>query len=158
MEDDDVDQIVDNLKQSSNWVRVMFMFGFVILLYVIIAPVVFVLMLVQALFVLISGEYNGNLRYFGAALAEYVLQILHYISYNSDVKPFPFTDFPSVETTADNSEDAAEEAPAKAKPAAAKRKVSAKKPSSARKASGKSATGKSPASKSTDADEKPAED
>lgn len=94
---DDIDQIVDNLKQPSSWIRVLFMVGFVILLYLIIAPVIFVLMLVQALFVLLTGEYNANLKHLGAALAQYVLQILLFISYNSDLRPFPFTDFPPMD-------------------------------------------------------------
>ena len=91
---DDMDQIVDNLKQSSSWIRVLFMLGYAILLYVIIAPVIIVLMIVQALFVLITGTYNSNLKYFGAALAQYVQQIFLFISYNSELKPFPFADFP----------------------------------------------------------------
>ncbi len=91
---DDMDQIVDNLKQSSSWIRVLFMLGYAILLYVIIAPVIIVLMIVQALFVLITGTYNSKLKYFGAALAQYVQQIFLFISYNSELKPFPFADFP----------------------------------------------------------------
>ncbi|MSR12003.1 MAG: DUF4389 domain-containing protein [Gammaproteobacteria bacterium] len=91
---DDMDQIVDNLKQSSSWIRVLFMLGYAILLYVIVAPVIIVLMIVQALFVLITGTYNSNLKYLGAALAQYVQQIFLFISYNSELKPFPFADFP----------------------------------------------------------------
>ena len=146
---EDVDQIVDNLKQPSSWIRLIFMVGFAILLYVIIAPVIFVLMLVQALFVLFMGDYNSNLRYLGAALAQYVLQILLFISYNSDVQPFPFTDFPKVDDDAelgdrddDNDNDGdieSDDEPPVAKPAR-KSKTAAKKKSPARKsASTKSA-------------------
>ena len=94
---EDLDQIVENLKQPSSWIRVLFMLGFAILLYVIITPVVFLLMIVQALFVLLTGELNANLKYFGAALAQYVSQILLFISYNSDTRPFPFSDFPTID-------------------------------------------------------------
>lgn len=132
----DLDQIVDNLKQSDSWLRVLFMIGFAFLLYVIIAPVIFILMLVQALFVLLTGELNANLRYFGAAMAQYVLQILHFISYNSEEKPFPFSDFPAGESeeTAETSETAnagEPEASRAAKPA--RRKTAKKKKSASRK-------------------------
>jgi len=149
---EDVDQIVDNLKQPSSWIRLVFMIGFAILLYVIIAPVIFVLMLVQALFVLITGDYNSNLRYLGAALAQYVLQILQFISYNSDVQPFPFADFPKVEVEAgfDNGGDDSDidEEPPMVKPApksktAAKKKAPARKTASSKKAKDKDADIKS---------------
>lgn len=98
---EDIDQIVDNLKQPSNWIRVLFMIGFAILLYVIIAPVIFVLMIVQALFVLLTGESNANLKHLGAVLAQYVLQILLFISYNSELRPYPFSDFPATNPDAE---------------------------------------------------------
>lgn len=118
---EEMDQIVENLKQTSAWLRVVFMIGFAILLYLIVAPVLLVLMIVQALFTLITGESNQNLRYLGATLAQYVLQILEFISYNSETKPFPFTDFPSSESGAEANAEPAATTP-KRKPAAAARK------------------------------------
>lgn len=94
---EDLEQIVDNLKQPSSWIRVLFMVGFAILLYVIITPIVFLLMIVQALFVLLTGELNTNLKSFGATLAQYVSQIMLFISYNSETRPFPFSDFPPIQ-------------------------------------------------------------
>ena len=85
---DDLEDIVDNLREPSAWIRIVFMVGFAVVLYLIIAPVVLVLMIVQALFSVLSGETNYNLRRFGKALAEYVQQILHYLSYNTNDKPF----------------------------------------------------------------------
>lgn len=134
---DDIDQIVDNLKQSSSWIRVLFMIGFAILLYVIIAPVIFVLMIVQALFVLITGEYNANLRYLGEAMSQYVLQILLFISYNSELKPFPFSDFPAsaaAESEAESGNDEESFTTAAAKPM--KNKTASKKKPAARKSAG----------------------
>ena len=127
---DDLDQIVDNLKQPVSWIRVVFMIGFAILLYVIIAPVIFVLMIVQALFVLIAGECNANLKLLGAALAQYVLQILLFISYNSELRPFPFSDFPPLD---EDGEEADAEADDAAKRKRTKRKTAAKKKSASRK-------------------------
>jgi hypothetical protein len=94
---DDLGDIFDNLKQPSAWIRVIFMLAFAIVLYLIIAPVFLVLMAAQFLFVVISGESNTNLRFFGAVLGKYIHQILKFVSYNSEEKPFPFSDFPEVD-------------------------------------------------------------
>lgn len=140
---DDMDQIVDNLKQPSSWIRVLFMIGFAILLYVVIAPLIFILMIVQALFVLFTGDYNINLKFFGAALAQYVSQILLFISYNSEHRPFPFSDFPAIEP---DDPESGENDTAEAKPA--KRKTA-----STKKTSSKSATRKAKASDSAATDD-----
>lgn len=163
---DDIDQIVDNLKQPSTWVRVLFMIGFAVLLYVVIAPLFFVLMIVQALFALITGETNSNLRYLGATLAQYVLQILQFISYNSDVQPFPFTDFPAVDDEDDTDSTAESEHASSggdknkatdgesdtASTAAASKPVKRKTTAKKKTASRKKANGKSAADKPADND------
>jgi hypothetical protein len=91
---DELDDIVDNLRKPSAWIRVIFMLAFVVFLYLVIAPIILVLMLAQALFAVINGKENENLRYFGSALTRYVSQILEFITYNTERKPFPFADFP----------------------------------------------------------------
>ena len=88
------EDIVDNLRQPSAWIRVVFMLAFAVFLYLIIAPVILVLMVVQALFAVITGAENENLRFLGSALTVYVSQILEFVTYNSEIKPFPFSDFP----------------------------------------------------------------
>jgi|GEM_PF-173445 len=94
---DELDDIVDHLREPGSWIRIVFMVGFALVLYLIITPLVLVLMIVQALFAVSTGESNYNLRRFGKALSEYVRQILHFITYNSHEKPFPFADFPELE-------------------------------------------------------------
>lgn len=94
---EDLDDIVDNLSESSSWVRVLFMLGFLVGLYLILAPLVVVLTVVQALFAIFTAEPNRNLCRFGRALASYVQQILQFLTYNSQDKPFPFADFPSLD-------------------------------------------------------------
>ena len=140
---EDLDNIVDNLKEVSAWIRVLFMFAFAIVLYLIIAPVILVLMIVQALFVIITGASNTNLRFLGAALSKYIFQVLQFLSYNSNTKPFPFSDFPEVKNAEFNPAPTAKTAdksgaePATKEPA---RKAPAKK--AARKAAAKKAAPK----------------
>ena len=103
---DELIEIVDNIKQPSVWIRVLFMIIFAVASYIIILPLVLVLSIAQALFVLITGEINANLRYFSATLELYVSQIIKFLTYLSEVKPFPFSDLPEVEV------DSLKEAPA----------------------------------------------
>jgi hypothetical protein len=116
------EEIVENLKRPSAWFRVLFMAGFVVALYVT-GVVLFVLMLAQILFSLITGSDNVNLRRLGAGLAEYVAQILAFVTYNSEEKPFPFAPFPLPENSEDTVGDAyaeySEGSPTAANPGAA---------------------------------------
>lgn len=135
---DDLDEIVDNLREPTSWIRVLFMLGFVAVLYLVIAPIVLVLAIVQAMFSLLTGESNYNLRRFGKAMAEYVQQILHYLSFNSHDKPFPFADFPDLgedeQNDSDESGNSEEATPAAKKaPRKAAKKTTAKKKSAAKK-------------------------
>ncbi|MDA1370111.1 MAG: DUF4389 domain-containing protein [Proteobacteria bacterium] len=131
---EELDELVANLKEASAWIRVLFMLAFAIVLYLIIAPIILVLMIVQALFVIITGESNSNLRFLGAALSKYIFQVLQFLSYNSNTKPFPFSDFPEVKNdefnpapTAKSANKAAAEPARKAPAKQAVRKTAAKK-------------------------------
>jgi len=100
--------------------------------------VIFVIMLAQALFVLLTGESNYNLRQFSATLSKYIFETLNFLTYNSDAKPFPFADLPEVE--AEESEPTAPVKKSTARKSAPKKKAAKK--STAKKASKKSdATG-----------------
>ena len=92
-----LDNIIGNLKQGSAWVRVILMIAFAVVLYVIIPAIVLVLMLTQTLFVFITGDSNDNLRVLGTALSKYIFEVLQFLSYASNNRPFPFSAFPSVE-------------------------------------------------------------
>lgn len=124
---EDLDDLVDNLKEPSVWIRILFMLAFGVLLYFVLAPVIFVIMLAQALFVLLTGESNENLRKFSASLSEYINQTLNFLTYNSDDKPFPFADFPGTEqsSAAENTEESS--AAAKKKQTSARKKSPGKK-------------------------------
>ena len=90
------DEIVDNLRKTNSWIRLVFMIAFVVVLYLIIAPVILVIMIAQVLFTLLTGSQNTNLKDFSNALAQYIYQILKFLLYGIEDKPFPFTDFPKV--------------------------------------------------------------
>lgn len=87
------DDIVENLRQPSHWFRIAFMVAMAIVLYVV-SLVLTVLTVAQALFSVFTGSDNENLRSLGKDLSTYVHQILEFLTYNSEVKPFPFSPYP----------------------------------------------------------------
>jgi hypothetical protein len=54
----------------------------------------YIIVLVQFLFDLISGEPNTRLCQFSAELKDYFSEIITFVTYQSDTKPFPFSDWP----------------------------------------------------------------
>ena len=94
---DEITEIVENIKQPSVWVRVILVLVFAFASYLIILPLILVLTVVQALFALITGNANANLKYFAATLDLYISQIIKFMTYVSEQKPFPFSDLPEVE-------------------------------------------------------------
>jgi hypothetical protein len=90
---DDLDEVVENVKSGSTWIRILYMVGYFVVLYVVAVVLVF-LVAAQALFSLFAGGDNRNLRLLGLNLAEYVNQIMRFLTFNSEHHPFPFNAFP----------------------------------------------------------------
>ena len=143
---EDLDDIVENLREPSAWARVVFMLGFSIVLYMVIIPLTLLLTLAQALFSVFTGEDNDNLRHFGASLLAYISQVVRFLTFNSDERPFPFSDFPE-----DQGEGRVEGegAIAQAKQQAQTKPTEADSPAGSEPAAKKSVKRKSPSKKTT---------
>ena len=89
-----LDDLVENVRELSGWVRVLFVIFFIVVLHLIIGPLIVLLALVQALFLIFTTRANENLAGFGSLLVTYVAQILNFVTFNSESRPFPFSDFP----------------------------------------------------------------
>ncbi len=96
----DNQQIKSNLKSPTHWMRLIYMVLFAICLQVA-SFVMWVLVIVQFIFSLITGSDNPNLRHFGQCLSLYIHQALLFLTYNSEEKPFPFADWPSAPSRAE---------------------------------------------------------
>lgn len=90
------DDFSENIRKPSHWLRILFMVGFIIALYVT-GIILLVVVIAQAVFSLVTGGDNRNLRGLGANLTAYVRETLLFLTYNSDGKPFPFAPFPVVD-------------------------------------------------------------
>jgi len=117
------EELKDHVTDTNVWMRLLFMalFGVV---YAVSRFVLLAVVVAQFLWLLFSGSTNARLLTFGGQLATFVYQILRYLTFNSEARPFPFADWPdatvlvpevieeaaSEEAWDDASETAAEEA------------------------------------------------
>jgi len=81
-------------KNRNVWLRGLFMLIFIFFMGV----AKFVILVVagfQFLAILFTAEENNNLLKFGKSLSVYDYQIMLYLTYNSEFKPFPMGDWPN---------------------------------------------------------------
>jgi hypothetical protein len=93
-------KIEENIKSRTTWLRLLFMaiYGLFISLAGMIGTVIVV---IGFFWVLFTGEVNRELRQIGQAIASYMYDIIRYLTFNTEDKPFPFGGaWPSGETKA----------------------------------------------------------
>ena len=82
-------QLAKNLKSKSIWMRLLFMLV-ITFLYSVSRIIVGTVVVVQFFWVLFTGETNQKLQVFGKSLATYTNQIILYLTFNTEERPFPF--------------------------------------------------------------------
>ena len=55
----------------------------------------YIIVLVQFFFDLISGKPNNRLCQFSSEFKNYIAEVVAFLTYQSDAKPFPFSDWPN---------------------------------------------------------------
>ena len=92
----------------NTWIRLAYMLLFTVLLMAA-RLVITLVVVIQFLLVLVIGSDNENLRNLGQGLAKWVYETVMFLTFNSEDKPFPFDEWPSVDATegysASSSED-----------------------------------------------------
>lgn len=83
----------ENLSGSEIWLRGGFILIFA-LIYGISKILIWSLVLFQFISLLITKETNTQLNHFSKSLSVFVYQLLQYVMFNSDEKPFPFSPWP----------------------------------------------------------------
>ena len=86
----DSGQIEQNLKRRTTWIRLLFMAVFVAI-YALTRIVFGAVVVFQFLWVLFTAETNKQMTELGQSLATYTYQIMRFLSFNSEDKPFPFS-------------------------------------------------------------------
>jgi len=84
-----------NVKQKSTWMRLLFMLMMGVAGSITVS-VTGVVVLLNFFYVLFTGRTNHKLTEFGEALASYLYQIIRYLTFNTETRPFPVdSDWPS---------------------------------------------------------------
>ncbi len=81
------------LVNFQTWFRGFFMLVF-LAIYIVLRWVIFAVIIFQFGSTLLTGQLNERLLSFSDSLSVYAFQIIRYLSYNSDDKPFPFRSWP----------------------------------------------------------------
>ena len=85
----DDNELEQNLKSRSTWTRLLFMLV-IALFYAVSRPVVFAVIVLQFLWVLFTAKTNKKMAILGHSLALYTCEIIDFMTYHSEAKPFPF--------------------------------------------------------------------
>lgn len=85
----DPPDIEANIKSRSTWMRLVFMLVLGAI-YALSRLVVFSVVVLQFLWALITSEANEKLVRFGHSLAVYTAELIDYLCYYSEERPFPF--------------------------------------------------------------------
>lgn len=94
MSDQDQDELKKHVKDKDTWMRFVYLVVLGIAYYVTFA-LVFLTALVQFLAKLFSGSAFKNVASFGRDLTTYQSQLVLFLTFASDEKPFPFAPFPN---------------------------------------------------------------
>ena len=85
--------VKENVKNVDTWMRGLFIIIFGVIFYVLIG-IIWLLVIFQFLTKVITGSLNVQLEKFSTSLTQYTQQILDYVTYQSENRPFPFSPLP----------------------------------------------------------------
>ena len=80
--------IEENLKSKATWMRLLFMAICCVLISISTFVGTFVVVL-GFLWLLFTGEVNRQLQQVGQSLATYIYEIVRFLTFNTDDRPFP---------------------------------------------------------------------
>lgn len=84
------EQINSHLSQAQTWKRIFFMLLFAVVV-TIVRWLAWAVIVLQLIFVLLTGEKNKNTLIFGRSLATYAYHIMLFLTFNTETLPFPFS-------------------------------------------------------------------
>ncbi len=86
----------DNLANRNIWARGLYML-FYVLAYAVAETILALVAIFQFIHTLFTGKVNEPLQAFSANLCAYIVQLLEYVTFNSEFQPFPFAEWPDAE-------------------------------------------------------------
>ena len=85
--------VKENVRNVDTWMRGLFIAIFGVIFYFLIG-IVWLLVIFQFITKVVTGSLNEQLERFSGGLTQYALQILNYVTYQSEERPFPFSPLP----------------------------------------------------------------
>ena len=89
-----VEEIKQECLEGRKWLRLLFMAVFAVASYFII-PLVWIISSFQFIYHLVTGKTCTFLIPFTQTLSQYTSDIIAYLCFNREDKPFPFSEWPS---------------------------------------------------------------
>lgn len=86
----------EKLAKKDNWITLIFIILFAFINY-FVQILSWGIAIFQWLSTLITNKPNERICEFGKQLSTYSYQILNFLTYNSNLRPFPFSDWPKRE-------------------------------------------------------------
>jgi len=87
------DDLKAHITDMNVWMRLLFMLLFGVI-YTATRFVLVVVVVLQFMWVLFTADKNRHLLSFGNQLSTFVYQIYRYLTFNTEHRPFPFSDWP----------------------------------------------------------------
>jgi len=116
MQDDRAEELKQNILSPKQWIRILYMAFYAVTCW-LLTIVLTVVIIAQVLISLITGRDNENLRTVGTRVATYFHELLKYLVYETNDRPWPFNEgsgFPGEEhaATTPRSSESVEDEPA----------------------------------------------
>lgn len=92
----------ENLTNINTWLRVAFIILFGVVFYIAYGWLIWLLVLFQVVTKLLTGGVNPQLLEMSPKLSDYANDILRYVTFQSDQKPWPLDKSPSTSTEDDD--------------------------------------------------------
>ncbi|WP_373028952.1 DUF4389 domain-containing protein [Sulfurovum sp.] len=90
-----MEEIETNEREKPGLSRALYTILFLIIIR-LISMVLFVIAITQYIYSWLTGEPNEKILYFTEGVAEYSKQLVSYVGFNTDEKPWPVGEWPDV--------------------------------------------------------------
>lgn len=87
------EEIKERLQKNETWQRGLYMLFFIII-YSVSKFLIIGIILFQFITIILTGKTNEQLLKFGQNLSTYLYQITLFLTFNSELHPFPFRKWP----------------------------------------------------------------
>lgn len=82
------------VSSKDKWLRALYMLLFIVI-FTVARCIVWIIVAVQFLMTLFTNNLHKKTLEFSEHLNTYIHQLLSFLTYNSETKPYPFTSWPS---------------------------------------------------------------